>query len=268
MENQENEKIDVNGREFLTNQLKSFNDQYDALEEKQKTKGEELRTLRDRSKNGEDLAVEIDTIREEIQDIASDLDNLFKRIRNTENKIKEQFYQQEQVKKLPDENSAIVLEIKSNENIVGKKEFELMMVDSQKKFSEKIKNTLNFLHERNNLRLQKIVSDESFTAIELARKLLNQDMFDMQNSKKALQTLAIAFENTIPNSGGQIRENSESLDNFIYKCNSLVESLIEYQDSITKSNSSEFKELLPLISRSKDMIQAKKLRVQIAKSHL
>lgn len=266
MENQDNEKIDVHSVEFLSNQLQIFNHEYDTLEEKQKIKAEELRTLRERSKKGEDLSVDIDTAREEIQDIAADLDSLYKRIRNTENKIKEQT--QQQGEKLPNETTIATVETESSENLADKKQGELLMVDSQKKFSEKIKNALNFLHERNNSHLQKIVSDESFSAIELARKLLNQDMFDVQHSKKALEMLVRAFENPVPNSGGQIRENTDSLDNFIYKCNSLVESLSEYQGSITKSGRSEFKELLPLISRSKDMIEAKKLRIQMMRSHL
>jgi chromosome segregation ATPase len=265
MENLESELLDA--------KLVRLNKEYDDLEKQQQDKGAELRDLRERSKAGEDVASQIDALREEIQEIDSELDGAHKRIRKTEANLKEQSEQgAEQKTELPNEQEQIDEKMEGDESKLSPEDEKFInakITEDQKEFSDEIKRTLDFLYERNNERLNKIVSDDSFAMLDRAKGMLKDDEFDIEKSSQALDIIRESFENPVPMTGS-VSERSESLDQFASRCVVLMDSLEKYQNTVIgmSEKKPELRELLLKIIQAKEAVAEKMTRTKLDRGYL
>ncbi len=265
MENLESESLDA--------KLVRLNKEYDDLEERQQDKGVELRALRERSKTGEDVSSQIDTLREEIQEIDSELDGAYKRIRKVENDIREQARQNiEQKTEQSNEQLETEEGLEDGESKLSPEDEKFInakMTEAQKEFSDEIKRTLNFVYERNNAKLDKLFSDESFEMLDKAKSILKDDNFNIENSTKALEIIKQAFENPVP-SNGSVNERTESLDEFVSKCTALTESLEKYRDTILSldDKNPELRKLIIKIVEAREAVAKKKTRAKLSRVYM
>lgn len=259
--------------ESLDAKLVRLNKERDDLEERQQDKGAELRALSERSKAGEDVASQIDALREEIQEIDSELDGAYKRIRKTEANLKEQAEQgTEQKTEQSNEQPEIEGNIEGRESKLSPEDEKFInakMTEGQKKFSDELKNTLNFVYERNNAKLDRLFSDQSFAMLDEARGILKDNNFNIENSTKALEIIKQAFENPVP-SNGSVNERTESLDEFVSKCTTLTESLEKYRDTILSLDDKkpELRKLIIKIVEAREAVAEKKTRAKLSRGYM
>lgn len=189
-----------------------------------------------------------------------------------ENKIPENTPEEnpELKEKIPEDTQPNIQEKIEAEKQAEKEQFKKFLLNTQHELASELNGLLSILGYRESNRLNSLVSPDSLSYIQRIKNDLQNDSLDLGQISQSIEILSRVMEESVPNRVGGVKENVQTLDDFMRSISKVINSTENYAGVILKGkeNNPEYATLLPKINHLRDSLQAKKVRVSIMRGAL